>query len=244
MNLPRFALALLALQLSACAALPGEPDARDRFERINRPVYRFNDALDRGLAKPVARAYVKITPEPLRAGVGNFFENLTYPTTVVNDLLQAKPLAFVRDTARLIVNTSIGIGGLFDPATKMGLPSSDEDFGQTLGRWGVPAGPYLMLPILGPSSARDIVGEVGDHYTDPKTYFNNSIVRYGLTAGQLLSKRAALLPTDAVLTNSHDPYAFIRNAYLQRRQFQVRDGAVETDDVEIFEDETQGTATP
>jgi phospholipid-binding lipoprotein MlaA len=229
-------LTLAGLLFSACAALPsGERDPRDRFERGNRAVYRFNDALDRAVAKPAAQVYKRALPGPLRTGVGNFFENLSYTTTIVNDLLQAKPKPFVTDTARLLVNSTIGIGGLFDPATQFGMPVGDEDFGQTLGRWGVPAGPYLMLPILGPKTLRDTVGFGADQFSDPKTYLDNKTVSYSLTALRLLNKRAELLATDNVLTQAYDPYAYIRNAYLQRREFQVKDGAVPDEAVEIIE---------
>jgi phospholipid-binding lipoprotein MlaA len=238
----RLRLVLLGLAaaslLPACATLPqGQRDSRDRFERTNRAIYKFNDALDRNLAEPVAKTYVKVAPVPVRAGVGNFFRNLTYVTVMINDLLQLKGKALASDTARLVVNTTIGIGGLFDPATRMGLAAGDEDLGQTLGRWGVPPGPYIMLPILGPSSARDFVGEVGDYFTDPKTLINNSYVSLGLTGMELLDDRAELLTTDDVLNRSFDRYAFIRNAYLQRRHYQVKDGRVPDEEVEIFEDE-------
>lgn len=230
-------LALLVL-LPACATLPpGERDPRDRFERTNRAIYKFNDALDRGIAKPVATAYVKVTPAPVRTGLGNFFQNLTYPTVIVNDLLQAKVKAFAADTLRLIVNTTFGIGGLFDPASQLGLPAGDEDFGQTLGKWGVPPGPYIVLPVLGPSNVRDTFGFVADQYTDAKTYAKDPYLRWGLTGASLVDQRAELLATDDVLQRSFDPYAFMRNAYLQRREYQVKDGDVPVDEVEIFEED-------
>ncbi len=232
-------LALAGL-LPACATLPsGERDSRDRFERTNRAIYRFNDALDRGVAKPVAKGYVKITPAPVRTGLGNFFSNLVYPTVVVNDLLQLKGKAFVSDTVRLVVNTTLGIGGLFDPATRFGLEARNEDFGQTLGRWGVPAGPYIMLPVFGPSSVRDTVGFVGDLYTDPKNYIKNDYVAYGLTGLSVVDKRAELLATEDVLARSYDPYSFIRNAYLQRREYLVKDGNVPDEEFEVFEEEME-----
>ena len=219
-------LSLLTLLTTAgCASLPaGKPDPRDRFERFNRSVFSFNQGLDRTIAKPVAKAYVKVTPAPVRAGVSNFLANLGYPVVIVNDLLQAKPKPFATDTARLIVNTTVGIGGLFDPASKLGLESHDEDFGQTLGHWGVPPGPYLMLPVLGPSDVRDGIGKVADHFTEPKTYYNNTTVSWGLTGLGLLDKRAATLDATAIMDRAFDPYAFMRNAYLQRRQFLVYDG--------------------
>jgi phospholipid-binding lipoprotein MlaA len=241
----RIAFIILALVgLSGCAALPpGQHDPRDRFERTNRAVYRFNDALDRHIAKPLAKGYVKVTPRPVRTGVSNFFQNLASPTVIVNDLLQGKLKSFGGDTARLVVNTTLGIGGLFDPATRMGLPAGDEDFGQTLGKWGVPPGPYMVLPIFGPSNVRDTVGFAGDWFTDPKNYVNNFYVSLGLSGGALLDKRAELLATDDVLSRAYDPYVFIRNAYLQRREYQVKDGTAPTDDVEIFDDAETPTAT-
>jgi phospholipid-binding lipoprotein MlaA len=230
-------LALAGL-MSGCATLPsGERDPRDRFERTNRAVYKFNDALDRGVGQPVAKAYVKLTPAPVRKGVGNFFRNLTYPTVIVNDLLQLKVKGFATDTARLVVNTTLGIGGLFDPASQFGMPTGDEDFGQTLGHWGVPPGPYMVLPVLGPSNVRDTAGLVGDHFTDPKSYVNNNYVYWGVTGLELVDERAELLATDDVLARAYDPYAFMRNAYLERREYLVKDGNVPEAEMEIFEDE-------
>jgi phospholipid-binding lipoprotein MlaA len=225
--------------LGGCASLPpgSKPDPRDRFERFNRGVYKFNDALDRGIAKPVAKAYVKVTPRPVRTGVSNFLANLSSPVTIVNELLQGKVKGFGTDTARLVINTTIGIGGLFDPATKMGLQAGDEDFGQTLGKWGLKSGPFLMLPILGPSDVRDTFGKVGDQFAEPRTYINDSYVRYGITAIDLVNKRAGLLQTDSVLERAFDKYAFVRNAYLQRRQFQVYDGNPPEEPEEETEDD-------
>lgn len=234
----RFRLLLLATAglLTGCASLPpGERDPRDPLERYNRTVFRFNDALDRNIARPVAQAYVKVTPAPVRSGLGNFFNNLTYPTVIINDLLQLKLKAFVSDTARLVLNTTIGIGGLFDPASQLGLPAGDEDFGQTLGRWGVPAGPYFLWPIAGPSTIRDTVAWIPDQYTDPKTYVSPWELRLGLNAFDLFLDRVELLPTDDLIRRSFDPYVFMRNAYLDRREFQVRDGNVPAEEVEEFE---------
>jgi phospholipid-binding lipoprotein MlaA len=240
----RLLLLAVASLLPACASLPpGERDPRDRFERANRAIYRFNDALDRHVARPLATGYVKAVPRPVRTGVSNFFQNLGYPTVIVNDLLQAKLKSFASDTTRLVVNTTIGIGGLFDPASQMGLPTGDEDFGQTLGRWGMPSGPYMVLPILGPSTVRDTTGLVADQFTDPKNYLSNFYLSLSLTGLELLDRRAELLATDDVLARAYDPYVFMRNAYLQRREYQVKDGSPSADDVEIpIEDETAAPA--
>jgi phospholipid-binding lipoprotein MlaA len=241
-------LALFVLTSAGCASIPGgkPPDPSDRFERFNRSVYIFNDALDRSVARPVARAYVKVTPRPIRTGVTNFFSNLSSPVTIVNQLLQAKFRGFGTDTARLVVNTTLGIGGLFDPATRMGLQAGDEDFGQTLGHWGMPSGPYLMLPLLGPSTIRDGVGTFADQFSEPRNYIKDDTTRYALTGLDLVDTRARLLDADAVLRRSFDPYAFVRSAYLQRRQFQVYDGNPPDDGAveEDFGDEPAATAAP
>jgi phospholipid-binding lipoprotein MlaA len=230
-------LALAGL-LTGCATLPsGERDPRDRFERTNRAIYRFNDALDRNVAKPVAKAYVKVTPAPVRTGFSNFFRNLASPTVMANGLLQLKMKEFATETARLVVNTTLGIGGLFDPATQLGLPAGNEDFGQTLGRWGLPSGPYVVLPVLGPSSVRDAFGFAADQFTDPKNYVKDDYTSWSLTGLSLVDTRAELLATENVLGQANDPYAFMRNAYLQRREYLVKDGVVPDEEFEIFEDE-------
>ena len=232
-------LAIVTL-LPACATLPPDArrDPRDRFERVNRSIYSFNSTLDRAVARPVAKAYVQVTPTPVRTGVSNFFSNLGYTKVMLNDLLQGKVGQFFSDTARLVVNTTVGIGGLFDPASQLGLATHDEDFGQTLGKWGVPPGPYIMLPLFGPSTMRDTVGLVADRFSEPDTYLVHTWHgRIGLTVGSLLDSRASLLGTDEMLASSYDQYAFLRNAYLQRRAFQVSDGEAPEQELELFEDE-------
>jgi phospholipid-binding lipoprotein MlaA len=233
-----FASLLLSVLLSGCASLPeGQRDPRDPFERVNRSIYKFNDVLDRDIAVPVTKGYLKITPDPVETGVSNFFQNFTYPETVVNEGLQLKPKPFLQSALRFLVNTTLGIGGLFDPATQLGIPSGDEDFGQTLGHWHVPSGPYIMLPILGPSSVRDTAGDYVDLYWNPRHFINDPWLRYGLWGFDQIDERASLLATGDVLKRAYDPYVFIRNAYLQRREFQVTDGAVKQDELEIFEED-------
>jgi phospholipid-binding lipoprotein MlaA len=220
--------ALLACLLATgCATVPnGKPDPRDPLERYNRWMFGVNDAVDRGVLKPAAQAYVKVLPPPVRRSVGRFFGNLSYPRTVVNDLLQAKFADGTQDAARLVVNTVLGLG-FFDPATRMGLDRHNEDFGQTLGRWGMPSGPYLMLPLLGPSTVRDAFGRVPDEYTTGRHYFKDSAVRWSLNALDAVDQRANLFDAETVTSQSFDRYAFIRNAWLQRREYQVRDGNVD-----------------
>ena len=230
---------LLAL-LTACAAVPGKRDARDPWERMNRATYRFNDGLDRAIVKPVAKGYKKVVPRPLRMGVANVLGNAGYTTTIANDLLQAKFRAFASDTGRFLFNSTFGLAGLMDPATEVGLPKNDEDFGQTLGRWGMKPGPFLVLPFLGPSTLRDTVGLYPDRQTDLKSLPADLWVRVGLNGLYLLGKRVELLSAADVLANTYDPYGFVRNAYLQHREYEVRDGDVpETPlDDAPFDDET------
>jgi phospholipid-binding lipoprotein MlaA len=245
------ALALLALclGLSGCATLPsGKPDPRDRFERINRSVFVFNTKLDHALLRPVARQYVKVTPRPIRTAINNFLSNLAYPVTIVNEFLQGQFNDGVSDTARLVVNTSIGIGGLFDPASGMGLDRHGADFGQTLGKWGAHGGPYLMLPLLGPSTVRDAVGLMPDwlllhEFETVKLFDNNGYVEWGLSAVNLVNLRAQLLDADRLLDSAYDPYAFLRSAYLQRRDYLINGGAV-TPEEEFPDSDTDTGTTP
>jgi phospholipid-binding lipoprotein MlaA len=212
--------------LAGCATLPnGKADPRDPFERVNRSIYAFNNGLDHAVVRPAARAWRAVMPRAVRTALSNFVTNLAYPGTVVNDLLQGKFTQGGRDFTRLLINTVFGLG-FFDPATRDGLERHDEDFGQTLGKWGVPAGPYVMLPILGPSSVRDAPTRLADDYTDVRHYFTNSYVRWGLLGINSLEVRASLLDLDAALDRSFDPYALIRNAWIQRREYLVRDGEV------------------
>ena|ERR1700736_788455 len=216
----------LVFELSACVTLP--PDRprspQDPWESWNRGVYRFNDAIDRAVAKPVARGYVRFVPQPVRTGVRNFFANLDTPTVMINDALQGKFVPAANDLARFVLNTTVGIGGILDPATSAGLALNNEDFGQTLGKWGVHPGPFLEIPILGPSDLRDAPARVVDSYTNPRQYIKNSTVKYALYVPDFADRRAALLPLDDTLMHAYDPYAFIRDAYLQRRAYLVSDG--------------------
>ena len=228
----RAALAVFfATALSACVTLPpGSPRSpQDPWESWNRGVYKFNDALDRAVAKPVARTYVKIIPQPIRTGVTNFFANLDTPTVMINDALQGKLRDAVNDLGRFVLNSTIGLGGILDPASSAGLARNNEDFGQTLGTWGVHQGPFVELPILGPSDLRDAPARVVDAYTNPRQYSHNNYIKYGLYLPDFTDRRASLLPLDETLSHTYDPYAFVRDAYLQRRAYLVSDGKVSDD---------------
>jgi len=248
MQARRTALLIAALLLSACATTEQKtaPSPRDPYERMNRSVYRFNDNMDRAFLKPAAKGYRAVVPSVARKGIGNALSNLSYTTTLANDVLQLKLKRAVEDIVRLLFNTTVGLGGLWDPATKMGIPRNDEDFGQTLGHWGVPPGPYLMLPFFGPATVRDTPGLAVDLLvTDGSHYIEEDKIRYSVLAIDVLDHRVALLPLDETLAGTYDPYAFIRNAYLQRRDFLVKDGDVEEEPLEdpgVDETDADGSA--
>jgi phospholipid-binding lipoprotein MlaA len=218
----RAALAL-ACGLVGCASVPQgrAPDPRDHMERFNRSVYQFNTALDRAILRPVARGYVKITPRPVRAGISNFLGNLEYTKTIANDIFQAQFVDFGSDVARLVINTTVGIGGVFDPATRFRLEKHERDFGQTLGKWGVPTGPYLMLPILGPSDVRDGLGFVADRFMSVDGSINDPVIAGSLTAAGRIDGRAKLMPFDRAIDTAYDPYALVRSVWFQRREHKV-----------------------
>ncbi len=234
----------LSLFFAGCASAPNaKRDGRDPLERVNRASYKVTDVVDRAVLRPVAKGYKAIAPQFVETGVSNFFSNLGQPTVIVNDLLQAKFRPALSDTGRFLMNTTFGVAGLWDAATDLGLEKHDEDFGQTLGKWGMPSGAYLFIPLFGPSSVRDGIGSVADIYTDPIHYVERDAWRYGLQGMNLIDTRARLLETDQTLQNTFDKYAFIRNAYLQRRQYQVTDGAAAPIDDEPLEDpEAEDTA--
>ncbi len=219
-----------AAALAGCATTGGDP--RDPIEPVNRAVFQFNDQVDRFAIKPAAEAYNAVTPEIVRTGVRNFFSNLRDPWIGVNNLLQGKVEDGLSDFFRFITNSTFGLAGFTDIASDMGMQKHNEDFGQTLGRWGIADGPYLVLPILGPSSGRDAVGTVADAYAYAPFWvpealdFNHRVAwRNGLTILDTINIRANLLGTTGLLEEAAlDRYVFVRNAYLQRRRNLVWDG--------------------
>ncbi|MFT7219458.1 MAG: phospholipid-binding lipoprotein MlaA [Candidatus Azotimanducaceae bacterium] len=197
----------------------------DPLETVNRKVHGFNQVLDRHLLRPVARGYDRVLPLPAKKGVNNFFGNLGDISDGVNNLLQGKMGSGISDLGRVLINSTIGIGGIFDPATGMGLEDHSEDFGQTLAVWGVPRGPYVVLPGMGPSSLRNVFTRAVDSRLNPLRYYYPVSDRNILRGLDLVNTRARLLAVEGVVFG--DEYLFFRDAYLQRRAFLEKDGRVE-----------------
>jgi len=221
------------LRLSAAAILLGvgvlggcasTGDPRDPLEPLNRGIYKFNDGVDTVLLKPAAEVYKEL-PAPLRTGIRNVFSNLNDVIVALNNLLQGKLEAAASDVGRILINTTAGLLGIFDVATEAGLEKHDEDFGQTLGRWGVGDGPYLVLPFLGSRNLRDTVGLVVDYKTDPVTYIEPTRDRNLVQGTLIIARRSELLGASRVLeVAALDEYEFVRDAYLQRRRNLIYDG--------------------
>ncbi len=219
------AAVLLGWLLALPAAARASSD--DPLEPLNRDIYQFNDALDRWILKPVAKGYDRITPEPVQTSIGNVFDNLTTPGVALNQFLQGKPKRGLEGLGRFLVNSTLGVAGLFDVAGRHGLPAAEEDFGQTFAVWGVGQGPFLMLPFRGPATTTHAVGMVFDVFTNPLRLVSPNRDRAIAVAVNVIDTRASLLAAEELV--SGDRYLFIRDAYLQRRQYLVDDGAVEED---------------
>lgn len=221
----RRSIAVSVLVLTGLVSGCAHQNARDPLEPLNRGIYAFNDAIDTVLMKPVATGYQAVLPQFVRTGVSNFFSNLDDVTVIVNGILQLKLPQALSDTGRLLINTTIGVLGLVDVATHLGLEKHNEDFGQTLGYWGVGNGPYLVLPFFGPSSFRDGVGRWVDMKTDPVRWEDHIRTRNQFLVLRAINTRANLLDSEKVLDAAAiDRYAFLRDAYLQRRRSLVFDG--------------------
>ena len=227
-----------AILLCGCAtqgATQAEPNT-DPLEPINRPIYKFNEGFDRFLLRPLATGYKKITPSPVRTGVANFYDNFRYPVVIFNSFLQAKFVQGFSDVGRFVVNSTVGVLGFLDPATDAGLPDSRVDFGQTLARWGVPSGPYIVLPILGPSTIRDGTGTLVDFlWLNPVWNIDNHRVRAWTLAIWFIQQRASLLLVSEQIDEAFDPYLFVKEGYLQNREYLIYDGNPPQDE-EYFED--------
>ena len=226
---------LVTFFVSGCATIEGTTDPGDPFESYNRSMHEFNEGFDKAVATPVAKAYQTVTPTWLDKGITNFFGNLEDFVVLINDLLQFKFEQAASDAARISFNSTAGLLGFFDVATELKLRKHNEDFGQTLGYWGVPAGPYFVLPFLGPSTIRDSAGLAVDYiYIDPVVnYYDDLTTRYSFLALNYVDKHADFLGvTELIETAALDQYIFIREAYLQRRLYHVYDGDPPMDDFE------------
>ena len=232
-SLPRLSLSRL-LPLAALALLAGctiaKPRTDDPLQQYNRKVYAFNDAMDKAVIRPVAVGYRKVTNPPVRRSMSDFFTNLRMPITVANDLLQPRPKQALQSSGRFLVNLTLGLGGFFDPASQLGIPLEDNDFGVTLARWGVPDGDYLVLPFVGPTTTRDVWRlPVDSYFFDPLSiYARNNHYDYGQQylpqMMYLVTLRSRGIDAEGFLKSAYDPYVFMRDAYRQQRVYQIYDG--------------------
>jgi phospholipid-binding lipoprotein MlaA len=219
------ACAIASLFLLGGCATPGTGDPRDPLEPMNRAIYKFNDGVDKVITKPLAEVYQAVLPPIVRTGISNVFSNINDIVVALNNLLQGKIGPAFSDISRVMVNTTVGVLGIIDVATELGIEKNDEDFGQTLGYWGIGDGPYLVLPFLGPRSVRDFVGLIVDWETDPTSYIDPNRDRNAIQGFRLVTRRAELLNASKVLeVAAIDEYEFLRDAYLQRRRNLVYDG--------------------
>jgi len=237
------AVLLAATLLGACASAPAEQRAAsDPWEPLNRTLFDVNTAIDKVTLKPIAKGYQAVIPAPVRTGVSNFYRNLATPGSAVNNLLQGKPKRGLSELTRFVFNSTMGLGGILDVATAAGLEDYSEDIGQTVAVWGVPAGPYVMLPFLGPSTLRDAVLFPIDAIT-PLYYYDNTSVRDKLQVLRIIDIRSRLLVTEKFLEDSKDPYITLRESYLQNREYVIYDGNPPEDDAffdEFMDDEGSG----
>lgn len=224
-NSALLAIVVLCLMiLTGCAHSP-PTTPHDPIEPVNRAMFSFNQTLDHYVLRPVATGYHAVTPDPVESGVGNFFDNVLAPITIVNSLLQLKFASFNIALGRFLINSTVGIGGLFDVASALDIKDPDEDLGQTLGYWGLGRGAYLVLPFFGPSSGRDFVGDVGDTFLNPINYIDSLAARLSLKLLYIVDTRVEFLAFDQVLKQQFDPYIFVRNYYLKSRHAAVQDVA-------------------
>ncbi len=216
------ALALALSGLAGCATTANNP--KDPYEGFNRAMFKVNEGID-VVVKPIAQGYDAAAPLPVKAGVGNFFGNISDVWTSINNFLQGKGSQGLSDAGRVLINTTIGIGGVFDIASELGLEKHAEDFGQTLGKWGVSDGPYFYWPIIGPRTTRDTFGYAVDAYADPVMHVQDVPLRNTLAGVRFVDFRASLLPADKVVEQAaFDKYNYIRDAYLQNRLNEINDG--------------------
>ncbi len=215
---------LIATAAPGCSAYRAGPDGEtlDPLEPINRPIYGFNSWLDRWILRPIAKGYDTVAPKPVKHAVTNFFYNWATPVYVVNHVLQGNVGAAARQTGRFAINTTLGLGGIIDAAQDAKLPREDTGFGITLGKWGAGDGPYIVLPLFGPSNPRDAIGLFADRYIDPINNYKNASRRDKLRILRIIDRRRQLLGADKAIREAADPYIFVREAYLQMRRYRIK----------------------
>jgi len=242
----KLVVSCIAVALTSCAVKQenyGQISQDDPFEPYNRSMYSFNKTIDGYVLRPVAVAYDTVTPDVVDKGVDNFFSNIGELNTIANGLLQGKFSQSGTDTIRFLVNSTIGLLGIFDIASEMGLEKHDEDFGQTLAMWGVDSGPYIMLPFLGPTTLRNLPNEGFEHYLNPLNELDNENIEYGLKGLSFVNMRQGLLDYDDLLDESFDEYIFVRDAYLKNRNYKVYDGNPPID-LDVLDDEALDECDP
>lgn len=230
-------VAVFSLLLISCSSNPNKKPNKDPFETFNRGAYAVNKVADKYFLRPVAVTYDTVTPDFVQNRFSDFFRNLNDVLNFTNDLLQLKFSAAGVDLSRFIINSTVGIGGLFDVASRAGISANDEDFGQTLGYWGVPSGPFIMVPFLGPKTLRSGFGNGLEPFTTSEwVQFDNVSARNSLRFLEIINDRVALFPLESTLEDSLDEYATVRDAYLQRRNYLVLDGKIPVADDNLFDD--------
>jgi phospholipid-binding lipoprotein MlaA len=220
------------------------PDVYDPWEKFNRKVHAFNNVVDAHVAKPLAHAYVAVVPRPVRLGVSNFFSNLGQPVNALNSLLQGRPADAGKSLARFLMNTTLGLGGILDPATDAHLPYYNEDFGQTLGKWGWKRSRYVELPLFGPRTVRDVFGLVGDAPLSPIRQVEDDPARVFLQGLQLVDVRTQLFAVDSMREGATDDYALVRDGWMQRRKYQISGDTQSQQDDSLPEYLQEDTANP
>ncbi|MEM7249845.1 MAG: VacJ family lipoprotein [Pseudomonadota bacterium] len=240
MRIIKVAALLMAALLATGCATTGDATDQDPLEGVNRAFHNLNDALDDAVLRPVAEGYVKVTPAGLRRTVTNFFANAAYPSVILNDFLQGKVLQGFEDIMRLTINTTFGLGGLFDVATDMDLPANNEDFGQTLGVWGLGEVAYLELPLFGPNSVRDVPDIPISRAVSLLNFASSGAITWPLAALSIINTRANLANAVAVRDRSAlDTYVFTREAYRQRREFLIYDGDPPDEEFDKLEESSE-----
>jgi len=237
-------LASLIFGVTGCATSKGPVDPQDPYEHFNRKVFAFNMALDRALLRPVAKVYDTVLPWPVKKGVYNFFNNVGDVTSAANEILQLDFPQAISDLARVVINTTVGIGGLFDVATRLGVERDVGDFGLTLAHWGSRNTPYIVLPFFGPATVRDAVALPINYFLlSPWGYVNSQEVQYIAAGLYFVQRRSELLIGDEVVDQAFDPYVFIRDAYLQRREFLINENDVHRIEHYVADDGTKHRKT-